>query len=345
MADSAGPQDLAALLRAALEGLPPRPVAAAVSGGADSAMLAVHAAEAARGRRPLLIFHVDHGLQADAPAWAQRVRALAEQLGVPAHVARVRVDASGGTGMEAAARAARYQALAGLAHAHGVAAVLLAHHLGDQAETVLLRLLRGAGLHGLAAMAPDTRRDGVRYLRPWLDVDRARILEAARDYAARTGWEPVQDPTNADPLYTRAALRTLLAPALDARWPGWRRTVARHARHVAQAVRVLDETARADFETLDPSADGREFSLAAWRGLAAERQAPALRHWFARHAAAMPSEARLEALARQLRQLHALGHDRQMLFHHAEVTVRCVRGRVALMPRQAQGQAPGSLAC
>jgi len=343
VAEPAGHGVLAAPLRILFERLPAGPVAAAVSGGADSAMLAVHAAEATRGRRPLLLFHVDHGLQAPSAEWADRVRALGADLDVPVHVARVTVDAGDGGGVEAAARAARYAALGELARAHGAGHVLLAHHLGDQAETVLLRLLRGSGLHGLQAMAAETRRDGIAYLRPWLDVDRARILEAASDYAARTGWRAVDDPTNADPLYTRAAVRTLLAPALDARWPGWRRTMARHARHVAQAVQVLDDVARADFDRLDPSDDGREFSLAAWRALPAVRQAPVLRHWFARHGTGMPTEARLEALARQLRQLHAMGHDRQMLFHHAAVTVRCVRGRVRLEARAGQGSRPAGL--
>ena len=333
MAEPAGSGALEAPLRALFERLPAGPVGVAVSGGADSAMLAVHAVQAAGGRRSLHLLHIDHGLQAASAEWAARVRALGADLGVPVHVARVHVDASDGKGIEAGARAARYAALNELARAHGAGHVLLAHHLGDQAETVLLRLLRGSGLHGLRAMAAEARRDGIAYLRPWLVVDRARILEAAAVYAARTGWQAVDDPTNADPAYTRAAVRTLLAPVLDQRWPGWRRTVARHARHVAQAVQVLDDVARADFAALEPADDDREFSLAAWRALPEIRQAQALRHWFGRHGVAMPTGARLEALARQLRQLHAMGHDRQMLFHHAEVTVRCVRGRVRLQAR------------
>src|SRR3546814_3114638 len=112
--------------------------------------------------------------------------------------------------MEAAARDARYAAFRQLADQCGVQAVLLAHHRNDQAETVLLRLLRGAGPTGLAAMAPVMQRQGLTYLRPWLGVDRERILSAARDYTRLTGWEPVHDPTNRDDKYTRAAVRERL---------------------------------------------------------------------------------------------------------------------------------------
>lgn len=210
----------------------------------------------------MVLLHVHHGLQAAADGWRDRVEDLAGLLAAPLRQARVEVDAAGGKGIEAAARDARYAALARLAHEEGIGLVLLAHHRNDQAETVLLRLLRGTGLAGMAAMAPLKSRDGLSYLRPWLDQDRATILRAAQAFAGATGWQPVQDPTNADPRYTRAALRELLAPVLDARWPGWRAIVARHARHMAEANEILDEVARADFAALEPDADGASFR---WR--------------------------------------------------------------------------------
>ena len=173
-----------------------------------------------------------------------------------------------GKGIEAAARDARYRALAGLAREHGAPLVLLAHHRGDQAETVLLRLLRGTGLAGMAAMAPLSRRDEVDYLRPWLDQDRDDILRACAAFEAATGWRAVQDPTNSDPHYTRAALRELLAPALDARWPGWRGIVARHARHMAEAASILDEVAREDFAALEPARTAPAFAARVARSVA-----------------------------------------------------------------------------
>lgn len=328
--------DLIAALRRALQALPQPPgrFAVAVSGGADSAMLALHAAAVARELGAgLVLLHVHHGLQAAADGWQDQVEALAGLLGLPLRQARVEVDAAGGKGIEAAARDARYAALARLAADEGVGLILLAHHRNDQAETVLLRLLRGTGLAGMAAMAPLTSRDGLAYLRPWLEQDRETILRAARQFAEASGWQPVQDPTNADPRYTRGALRALLAPVLDVRWPGWRAIVARHARHMAEAGEILDEVARDDFAALEPDADGVSFSLAAWRQLSPARQVHVLRHWLERNGARMPTEARMNDLLRQLRGLHSLGHDRQLRVEQAGHVIRCHRGRVWIEPR------------
>lgn len=328
---------LAAALRRALLALPERParIAVALSGGADSAMLAVHTAPVARELgMDLALFHVHHGLQDAADAWTQHARTLADMLALPLSVARVEVAQAAGKGIEAAARDARYAALAQLAREQGVTHILLAHHRNDQAETVLLRLLRGTGLVGMAAMAPLSRRDGLVYLRPWLEIGREAILRAADEVAQASGWSPVQDPTNTDPHYTRAALRELLAPALDARWPGWRAIVARHARHMGEAAEILDEVAREDFAALDPSDDGASFSLQAWRGLSEARQAHVLRHWLERNGARMPTDARMRDLLRQLRGLHSLGHDRQLRVEQAGHVIRCHRGRVWVEPRE-----------
>lgn len=332
--------ELASALRRALQALPQPPArfAVAVSGGADSAMLALHAAAVARETGAgVVLLHVHHGLQDAADGWRDQVEALADLLGLPLRQARVAVATAGGQGIEAAARDARYAALARLAAEEGVGLILLAHHRNDQAETVLLRLLRGTGLGGMAAMAPLTSRDGLAYLRPWLEQDRETILRAARQFAGATCWHAVQDPTNADPRYTRAALRELLAPVLDARWPGWRAIVARHARHVAQANEILDEVAREDFAALEPGPDGASFSLAAWRRLSPARQVHVLRHWLERNGARMPTEARMNDLLRQLRGLHSLGHDRQLRVEQAGHLIRCHRGRVWVEPRPGAG--------
>jgi len=324
-------------LRSAIDtavGIPGRTlhaVGVAVSGGPDSAMLAVHAAQVARRRGLALhMLHVHHGLQQNADAWREHVHDLAQELGVACHSARVSVDRAAGDGIESAARTARYCALAGLARKAGINHVLLAHHRDDQAETVLLRLLRGAGPGGLGAMAPETRRKDIIYLRPWLDVSRTCIVQLAQDFHDLSGWKAVSDATNADDRYTRSAVRERLAPQLNDRWPGWQATLARHARQSREMVQVLDEVAAGDLVQLELSEDARSFSLARWRELSPARQALVLRHWLAVLGQRMPTEARLNDLMRQMRGLHALGHDREMKVKHGDTTIRCIRGRVLL---------------
>lgn len=306
------------------------PFGVALSAGADSAMLALHAAVAAAGSgRTLHCFHIHHGLQAAADHWLNQAHRLAGLLGVCCHSRRVSVPVDG-TGMEAAARAARYAALAGLAAHAGVGQVLLAHHLDDQAETVLLRILRGAGPLGLAAMAPLAQRDGIAWRRPWLDLPRNRILAAAGCFTALSGWHPVQDPSNRDPRYRRAAVREDLAPVLDAHWPAWRRTLARHARQARDLDQWVRDAARDDWSRLDPDADGAGFALAAWRELPAGRQAPLLRCWLLDQGLRVPTEARLADWLRQLRQVHALGHDRRVRLRHEGHWITVQKGRVRL---------------
>ena len=306
-------------------------IAVGLSGGPDSAMLAVHAAAwASTASVPLHFFHVHHGLQAVADRWEDHIHDLGQLLRIPCHSTRAQVDLSKGDGIESAAREARYQAFRRLATQVGVQCLLLAHHRDDQAETVLLRLLRGAGPAGLAAMCPSSRRDGILYLRPWLGVARATILSAADCFEHRTGWAPVHDPTNAHDKYTRAAVRERLAPALNERWPGWQANLARHARLSAEAQQVLDEVAADDFPLLEPSADGKSFSLKAWRSLSPTRQALLLRYWLSRHGLRMPTEARLADIMRQLRGLHAMGHDRSMRVKHGDAWISCVKGRITI---------------
>jgi len=324
--------NLSALLKKALAPFASdAPIAVALSGGADSVALALIAAEhCADAARPLYFFHVHHGLMAEADTWVTHLQQFSKCLNVSLQVRHVQVDLAAGLGLEGAARDARYAALAQLCLEHDVAAVLLAHHRQDQAETVLLRLLRGTGVSGLAAMQGDAQRGGMRLLRPWLDVERAELLGVADAFAQRTGWAAVQDPSNTDPKYARGALRHALAPVLNTYWPAWCQTLVRHARQAGEANEVLAEVAALDLAALDFKTEDQSFSLLPWRALSAARQALVVRHWLQEQGVAMPGERRLADLLRQLRQLHALGHDRELLWQHGAVAVRCKQGRVVL---------------
>jgi len=252
---------------------------------------------------------------------------------VPCHSLRVAVVQGQGLGLEAAARAARYDGLAQLAQHVGVRHVLLAHHRDDQAETVLLRLLRGSGSQGLAAMRAVSQHHDLVLLRPLLDVDRRTLEQAFARWQGVHRWQAAQDPSNTDVRHTRSALRKHLVPALDARWPAWRSTLARHAQLNAQTNEILREVVEQDFARLAPAQDGASFDLAAWRLLSPARQALALRHWLFLHGLPAPSEARLRDVLRQLRGLHALGHDRHLRVRHDRAWIVCVRGRVGLQWR------------
>lgn len=209
----------------------------AVSGGPDSVALLWLAARwrAMRQGGPRLIaVTVDHGLRPEAAAEAREVKRLAKSLGVEHHVLRWR-DVKPAQGIPAAARAARYALLSRLARRFGSVHVVTAHTRDDQAETVLMRLLRGSGIAGLAAMAPRSVRDGLVLARPLLDVPKSRLL-ATLDFA---GIGYAIDPTNFDHTYTRARLRALMP--LLAGEGGDARNLARLAGRLSRAHLALEQ--------------------------------------------------------------------------------------------------------
>ena len=210
----------------------------AVSGGPDSIALMWLAARwrrtLARGPR-LIAVTVDHGLRAEAKAEARDVKRLARALDLPHRTMRW-TGAKPKTGLPAAARAARYRLLAQAARTSGATHILTAHTRDDQAETLLMRLLRGSGIAGLAAMARQSERDGVLLARPFLHVSKSQLIATLKK--AKLGF--ADDPTNRDPSFTRPRLRTLM-PVLAAEG-GDTRNLARLASRLAranQAVEVL----------------------------------------------------------------------------------------------------------
>jgi tRNA(Ile)-lysidine synthase len=244
--------DVRRAVRAALALIPPapeggegsagRPVGeqpealVACSGGPDSLALALAAGfEASRAGRRLGAVVVDHGLQPDSAAIAERAAREAERLGLaPVLVRRVHVGAGGGP--EAAARAARYAAFADAMATTGASRVLLAHTLDDQAETVLLGLARGSGPDALAGM----RLEAPPYLRPLLGVRRATTRQACID----AGLDPHDDPHNADRRFTRVRVRQEALPALErALGPGVAEALARTADQVQEDAAALDALA------------------------------------------------------------------------------------------------------
>ena len=222
----------------------------AYSGGRDSHVL-LHALAAGRERlpAPLGAMHVNHNLQSDAAAWAAHCGAVCAALDVACRDLSVQAHARAGESPEAAARAARYRVLAEVLPPGHV--LLTAHHQDDQAETLLLQLLRGAGPKGLAAMPAAAALGQGRLLRPLLDVSQA----ALRAYADRHGLAWVEDPSNVRLDYDRNFLRQRVLPLLRERWPGLGAVLARSAAHQADAAQLLDELAALDLaDALSPPA-------------------------------------------------------------------------------------------
>jgi tRNA(Ile)-lysidine synthase len=280
------------ILRSALARLPfPLRPLVAYSGGVDSHVL-LHALTRLRREAalpPPLAAHVHHGLQTAADDWVEHCRQVCAALAVPLQVVHVDARSQTGESPEATARRARYAALAD-ALERG-ACLLTAHQRDDQAETLLLQLLRGAGPAGLAAMPPLAPFGNGWHLRPLLDVSRDDLLA----YARAEGLVWVEDPSNRDVRHDRNHLRLNVLPALRARWPSAARTLARAARHQAEAARLLDDLARIDLETARGS-DPSLLSVAALQRLPPPRQRNALRGWLADKGLPPPPEARLNAV-------------------------------------------------
>jgi tRNA(Ile)-lysidine synthase len=223
-------------------------VLVAVSGGADSvALLAILAALAPAWRLGLHVLHVDHGLRADSGRDADFVRALGARLGVPVAVERVQV---GSGSVEAAARAARYGALEAWADRLGAARIALGHTTDDQAETVLMRLLGGAGVRGLAAIPPVRGR----IVRPLIELRHQSLREALT--AEGIGW--LEDPSNRDPKFLRNRIRHDVLPLLAATYAAdVVPALADVARHARASVDALDRAAVAELArlaTVEPDA-------------------------------------------------------------------------------------------
>ena len=193
-----------------------------LSGGVDSVVL-LHALS--RAVPSVRAAHINHGLSPNARRWAEFCRRLCRRLGVPLTVRRVRV-AKRGEGLEAAARTARYAALGKLSFD----VLALAHQLDDQAETVLLNLLRGAGPRGASGMRARATFRGRTLLRPLLEVPRESILAYAREH--ELAW--IEDESNLSDAYARNFIRLHVAPLFSARYPRWREALARAARHFAR---------------------------------------------------------------------------------------------------------------
>ncbi|HEX8479517.1 MAG TPA: tRNA lysidine(34) synthetase TilS [Telluria sp.] len=308
---------------------PHGPLAIACSGGLDSMVLLHLAAAYAREHGVALhVLHVHHGLSSNADAWRDHVAAASATIGARFDARRVDVKHSG-AGTEAAARKLRYAALGAMCHDHGVTLMLTAHHLDDQAETVLLQLLRGSGTAGLSGMdganaAPELLANPALVMaRPLLQHSRLELEQ----YAQAHGITWVEDESNFDPRFARNALRHQVMPALALAFPGFQQRFARSAAHAQSAQRLLTELAELD---LRASQLGDALDVTVLRKLSLDRVTNLLRHWFAVRGLAMPSTAWLSELVTQLLEARP---DAQLLVTHPSCHLRRHRERLVITPK------------
>ena len=246
----------------------------------------LHALAALRERLPYAIgaVHINHGLQVQARDWELHCRKVCRDLGVPCMALSVEASAGHGESPEAAARAARYRALEDwLPAGH---CLLTAQHQDDQAETLLLQLLRGSGVKGLAAMPRQMTLGGGYLLRPLLAFSRQALL----DYAAGQRLVWIEDPSNQDVGLDRNYLRLRVMPELRKRWPAMAGSLSRSARHCAAAVAIMDQLAGQDIAAL-AGVPADTLRISGLRALSAGRQRNALRYWLCTRATTAPSTA------------------------------------------------------
>ena len=262
----------------------------AFSGGLDSTVL-LHAAAAVRRRLPgvLHAVHVNHGLQPGAGAWAAHCGGVCDTLAVPFRLQRLSLRPISGESLEALAREARYSVLSALLGPDDL--LLTAHNQDDQAETLLLALLRGSGVHGLAAMPLVAELGKGRMARPLLDCSRSELEQYARVH----GLTWIEDPSNTDTSLDRNLLRRRVLPVLRERWPAVAATLARSAGHCAEAADLVDERV----ETVLGGLGGQRPGTLSIRGLVplhAPLQKAVIRLWLRRLGFLPPSAARLDTV-------------------------------------------------
>lgn len=308
-----------------------RAIAIAFSGGLDSsALLHLMHRFAEQQSIDLFAFHIHHGLSQQADDWLDHCAAECAKLNIVFAAERVHIAGTEITGVEAAARTARYAALGALCRQHHVPLLLTAHHQDDQAETVLLQLLRGSGVAGLSGMessntAPDLLGDAALMMaRPLLNFSRKQLA----DYVAAASTSYVDDASNSDTRYARNALRHQVMPALAEFFPDFQARVARSATHAQSAQRLLVELAALD---LAQCAEGDALAITRVQLLSTDRIDNLLRYWFGTRGIRMPSTAWLAEMREQLFTAKA---DAQLCVTHADCHIRRHRDRVYITPRR-----------
>lgn len=295
----------------------------AYSGGLDSSVL-LHATARLRLELDCEIhaIHADHGLQADSRTWSEHCEQQCAALDVQLHKVHLDLRIPPGESVEAVARDARYKAFAEIVGPGDV--LLTAHHADDQVETVLLQLLRGAGVSGLAGMPRVKPWHQGWLLRPLLPISRQELEQYAVEHALH--W--MEDASNNDVRFSRNLLRHRVVPELKARWPGLLKTIGRSAGHCANAAKLVDDLAEMDLNTCLGTNPWR-LSMAGLKRLSRTRQENLLRYWIRRQGLNLPNAHKIRRILSEVMTAGEVSHP---LVKWQGVELRRYAGELYLMP-------------
>ena len=303
----------------------------ALSGGVDSVVLLQILAQISKQFTfNLSAIHIEHGISPNTKQWSDFCQNYCDALGIPLTIFSLSIKKQAQVSLEAAARQARYAIFKEIS----ADCIVLAHHLDDQAETLQLQLLRGAGLRGLAGM-PIMRllspAGKIKLLRPLLTVSRDTI----QGYALQNKLMWITDESNDDTTYHRNFLRHQIFPLLEQRYPVYRETLARTSRHMGEAVQLLDSLAENDSQLVMVAG---EIHIERLRKLDFLRAKNLLRYIFSRRDIIQPSTQKLEEI---LRQLWMAKSDNYLYLTFGEFEIRLYKNLVRLLPK-AKSKLPGS---
>lgn len=297
-------------------------LAVALSGGVDSVVLLHLLIKFSKSMQlNMAAIHVEHGISTYSGQWSAFCQTLCDSVAIPLSIHRLKISRQPQESLEAVAREARYQIFRQIQADY----VLLAQHQDDQVETLMLQLLRGAGVKGLSAM-PTVRlfESGkvIKLLRPLLNIPRSEIMK----YAKLHGLSWVTDESNLDISYDRNYLRHRILPLIEQRYPSYRKILSRSVRHLGEAAHLLDELAKIDAKN---TMIADKLSLRGLRELDLSRARNLLRYLLAQQMVRLPNSAKLEEI---LRQLYNIQIDSHFRFEVDTLEIRCYRGLIKFLP-------------
>lgn len=312
-------------------------VAIAFSGGLDSTVL-LHTAIKIHGPKSVYAFHVHHGIMAEADSWQEHCAEVAKSL--RCHFDTRQVVLQDDTNIEAQARTLRYAALYDMCQAYGIEHLLLAHHQDDQIETMLLQMMRGAGVAGMAGMPAQKQLQvgdkTISVWRPFLDLRRSDL----ESYATENRLPWIEDPSNQDEAYRRNAVRKKLLPAVEKVQEGAVTNMARSAKHLAEAQDLLQHLADIDLALMEGKKGLSQSNFLRLYKTHQARAKNALRRWLAKHGLPYPSEERLQAWCIELERVRA---DAKLQWQHAHHLIRLWKGHLTVeaQPLEEVDEVPG----